>query len=700
MPFRFDIIIGLLFLVVLPLSSFANLQDSLLHIYRTHPEDSVRLRALHDIAWSYINIDPVLMEKWANRYLKEGKALDIGYTQAVGYNLLGISTSISGDKHKAVEYFKQSLQLCKKYGPASLEITLNNNIGVAYLGMNKYYKAYEYHENAYKAAVAVKDTLKQIFTISNMAGDLNMVGQYEEVFVLLDKHKTLLDLLPADHPKKAYYLGSHHMIKSYAYYKSGRVGQAKREVALTIDIMEKSQQYYPMLEALLLKSDVAIDKGGFATAEASYLKGITIAETYHLSGEKFRFYDALAQLYLKQKKYGQAERYAELAFDHAQGGGRLETQCNALAVILEVQASRQDYQAAFETNLRLTALSDSLAIQQKATDIENLSYQHDLAKREAENQLLISKKNIIESQLRQRNYIFLVVLCLLIMASVATVLFAKAKRRKAMQNLLLEKKVEKRSAELQVLNTRLSQTSNELEKFAYITSHDLKEPLRNINGFVKLIQRRAGDKFEESVAENFKDIIDNVNQMKELIDDVLSFSTASGENIPIECIDLNNTVKNIKKQLDNLIETRGAVINSKQLPVIFSGKPQLHIVLKNLIENGIKYNKSEAPEIHIGYKKVKGAHQISVKDNGIGIDEAYHQQIFDMFKRLHNRSSYKGSGLGLAICKKVVRQLDGDILLESEVGHGATFTIVLPIFNESQSKQEGAHLKNAVLSVS
>ncbi|MEL6923278.1 MAG: ATP-binding protein, partial [Bacteroidota bacterium] len=170
----------------------------------------------------------------------------------------------------------------------------------------------------------------------------------------------------------------------------------------------------------------------------------------------------------------------------------------------------------------------------------------------------------------------------------------------------------------------------------------------------------------------------NAKQMHVLIEEVLEFSKIKNQEIHKEDVDLNLIMKDIRRTLGATLREQNATIEHDVLPVVEAQYSHVFLLLKNLIENGIKYNKSHEPHIRIAWEEQKTNYLISVVDNGIGIDPDFHQQIFEMFKRLHNHQQYKGSGLGLAICKRIVEKFEGTIRLESQEGAGSTFVFTLP----------------------
>lgn len=244
----------------------------------------------------------------------------------------------------------------------------------------------------------------------------------------------------------------------------------------------------------------------------------------------------------------------------------------------------------------------------------------------------------------------------------------------------------KNNALLKIKSNELFESNQELEKFAFLASHDLKTPLRNIVSFSMLLEKQLRGTSEEKALEYSNFILKGSLKLDKLVNDVLSYSRFTSIKENKEEIDLNEIVDEIETSITEYLTSKNAVIKiESRLPVIYSHKSMIIQLIKNLIENGIKYNESKNPEIVISFENKSDKNYLLVSDNGIGIKEEYHNSIFTMFSRLHSEQDYEGSGIGLSLCKRIVDKIGGEITLESQLGEGTSFSILLPdsIFPET-----------------
>ena len=225
----------------------------------------------------------------------------------------------------------------------------------------------------------------------------------------------------------------------------------------------------------------------------------------------------------------------------------------------------------------------------------------------------------------------------------------------------------------------LEKSNSELEQFAHIASHDLKEPLRSISSFLTQLDKKYSDTLDVRGKQYIEFAVTGAKRMKTLIDDILAFSSVGKLEKNLEPVDLNSLIIRVQQMNYEQIQETNATLKVDHLPVIKSNGQLLFLIFHNLIGNAIKYRRNNtAPSIEIQATESKSEWVISVSDNGIGIDKTHHEKIFLIFQRLQSREDTEGNGIGLSIVKKAVDSLGGRIWLESEPEKGSIFYFSFP----------------------
>jgi PAS domain S-box-containing protein len=224
---------------------------------------------------------------------------------------------------------------------------------------------------------------------------------------------------------------------------------------------------------------------------------------------------------------------------------------------------------------------------------------------------------------------------------------------------------------------RLARSNEELEQFAYVASHDLQEPLRVVTGYVQLIERKYKDQLDADASQFFFFIIDGVARMQQLITDLLNYSRVGTRAAPLRTVNMEAVLGRAMANLKPIIAESGATVTFDSLPIVQGDETQLVQVLQNLIGNGIKFHSDQPPRIDVSAHRNGEGWRFAVRDNGIGIEQQYWEQIFVIFQRLHTRQKYPGTGIGLAICKRIIERHGGRIWLDSQPGQGTTFYFTL-----------------------
>ncbi|MFN5425000.1 MAG: ATP-binding protein [Bacteroidota bacterium] len=241
-------------------------------------------------------------------------------------------------------------------------------------------------------------------------------------------------------------------------------------------------------------------------------------------------------------------------------------------------------------------------------------------------------------------------------------------RRKEDEALLLElnKQLKQRADELAASNV-------ELERFAYVASHDMQEPLRMITSFLQLFRKKYQEKIDDTAEQYLHFVMDGADRMKRLITDLLEYSRIGSNKGVAESIDINQLMKEVQEVFVNRIAECEATIICKDLPVIMGNKTQLFQLFQNLVGNALKYIGTEKPIVIVSGQEEDNHFLFSIQDNGIGIKPMFFDKIFVLFQRLHHKHQYSGTGIGLSVCKKIVEKHGGKIWVTSEPDKGSTF---------------------------
>lgn len=257
-------------------------------------------------------------------------------------------------------------------------------------------------------------------------------------------------------------------------------------------------------------------------------------------------------------------------------------------------------------------------------------------------------------------------------------------------NFLIQKR--KSELELNDFARRLEQTNSELKDFTYVVSHDLQEPLHLIRAFAERITTRSRSVLDEQGAAYLERIIKAAGRMQSLIDGLLQYSRLTTQAKEFTVVNLSDVVREVIADLEVRIDQMRAEIKIGDLGIVEADPLQMRQLFQNLVSNALKYSSGlEPPFIEVfpasPHEQIgrSGMRQIVVKDNGIGFDSCFQEQIFGLFQRLHGRDEYNGTGIGLAICKKIVERHGGVISARSASGKGAEFVVMLPVKQKKRS---------------
>lgn len=305
-------------------------------------------------------------------------------------------------------------------------------------------------------------------------------------------------------------------------------------------------------------------------------------------------------------------------------------------LMANIYEKAENYKKAYEYHVVYAQAQESFSKERRLRQTIDLEIRHSLKQKEKEIELLTQKNNY--------------------------------------QSLLI-----KQGEQINQQNEQLKEVNEELRQFAYVASHDLKEPLRMIGSYAQLLKVKFGKKAEGEDQLYFNFLTDGVKRMKNLLDDLLRYATVGKQDIEHSTVDLNEVFQIVIENLMVSIDENQALIEADTLPTLSTNERMMSQLLQNLISNAIKFKKAnEQPLIKVKYEYKQGSHLFEVSDNGIGIAKEYQERIFVIFQRLHKKTEYEGTGIGLSICQKIVKRLGGELWLESEKGKGTSFFFTLP----------------------
>jgi signal transduction histidine kinase len=331
-------------------------------------------------------------------------------------------------------------------------------------------------------------------------------------------------------------------------------------------------------------------------------------------------------------------------------------------IIKQIEALNKQQQQIAESNTEILEQKAVLAKQKE--DLENTEL----------------KVNVVTKKLSAQRIINYLLLALVLVAIIlGWVLYKNYYQTKRLNSILKQK-----NDMIYSQSFTLASKNKELEEFAYITSHDLKEPLATISGLISLLRDDYEDKLDDDALMSMDFIDQSSDRMRTQIDDLLEYSKLgkSKDKVSIDC---NILLDEITFDISNAISRFNAKIIYEDLPTLFASKVEIRGVFQNLINNAIKFKRADVnPVVTITYKLLsyapqnKAYWQFEIADNGIGIAEKHKHKIFSIFQRLHSREEYEGTGIGLSFCKKIVESLGGQIWFESEINKGTTFFFTIP----------------------
>ncbi|MEO1518546.1 MAG: tetratricopeptide repeat protein [Bacteroidota bacterium] len=632
---------------------------------------------------------------------------------------LGTSYREQSDYPKAIEAFEQGLRLSQKANDLTWIVRYHRNLGEVYKKSNEYTHALDHFQiildKFSNGQLKDQQIIAQVYF--EMASIYNSLGNYElayqnqiqslnhnemlqdsmgiarnlygigSIFFYQESYERALDYYDRSLGISKKLVDTRMVYSSLAAIGStyNRMGNTELSVQYNFNSLKVAKDMNYKMGVCYATQNIGSDylEMGQTTLAIDYLK--QAVETRQEIEDKWGLcstYRMLATAYTANQDYDKALEFGHKSLELAQIINSNTRKIEIYKVLANVYRESGKSDKAFNYLYKHMMMKDSSINESSIQKMSDIKKSYEIQKREKE--IALIKKNQQLNRWQKNTFIgaFILSLCIMWM------IYSRYRTQFANNKILEEKNVliQKQNEQLEIANQRqvemnqkLEDSNKELEQFAYVASHDLKEPLRTINSYTSLLQRRFLPKVSDPTANEFMNfIMDGTQRMQNLLDELLNYSRAIRSSQNLEMVNTSEIAEMVTFNLNRLIQEKNAQVDIGHLPVIKANKTQINQLFQNLISNAVKYTHQDNPQVTVQCKEKDQQYVFSIKDNGIGIAPEHKEEIFQMFRRLHTNKEFEGTGIGLATCKKIVSQYGGNIWVESVKNEGSTFFFSIP----------------------
>ena len=622
------------------------------------------------LAWYKGDIDgaKVLFQKALRQFEKTGDKKEIANT----INNIGLAHQTTGDYTLSIEQLSRALEIRKEIEDSAGMATSYNNLGVLYHMTGDFEKSLKFHTQALKIRQEIGDVKNSAHSYLNVGNIYMVTGDLDKA---LESFSDGLDIHQKTNNRRG--MADAHTNIGDIYLEGKAHEEALEHYLEALVIREKLDDKTGVRESLSSIGKVHFARKDYKQAIANYVRALTISQTMDDKPGMLEQYNLLGACYNRLENPEVALSYLTKSMTLAKEIGALTELSKAYQLAADAHVLRAEFAEAYGYQRRYIEAKDSMFNQEKTRALVEMQTQYDVESKEREIDLLTKDTQIFQLQKRG----LMIGLITLLFGGLASFFYYRYRVQTRSARILFSQK-----QEIEAQNRELSISNRDLEQFAYVVSHDLKQPLRTIGSYVGLIERRYKEDLGEDGQEFMDFITSGVRRMSTLLGDLLEYSQ-TGKRGDDEVVDLNDVMNVASQNLIQQIREENALVKVDPMPELIGNKNALVQLFQNLVSNAIKFRGDDLPVVEVGYEDEGDHHLISVRDNGIGIDEAYKEKIFVVFQRLHHTQDvYPGTGIGLSICQKVVKQHGGDIWVESNYGQGSTFFIRLPKRNWEEQR--------------
>jgi len=554
---------------------------------------------------------------------------------------------------------------------ADLEANLYASLVTIYIKQQDYIKSIEYTQLVMQYANAFGDVEKELMALNNMAIIHGLKGEYGEameyLFEALDKSKEIN--FRGQVAKSLINLGS---IYAQLFNSPEAIQKYNTVLAEYQDVLELSTT------VILYNNlgNIHFESNDLSLAKSYYQQGLDYAEQSNYTEMLGHLNAQLAKCAIKLERLTEAQTLCKIASTYFNENPNLSGYQIHLINLGQIDFKEEKIDSAkwfLSKGLELAKQREDRNMQIVCFAALSNVYKKEGNFRKAvafQDQYLDHSR---ELQLKKQNLQFLDL-------EISQVIKDKQRR---IEQLIKDNEYKalllKQSERIAEQNQALKEANEELRQYAYVTSHDLKEPLRMISNFSKLLEKKYKSELGEDSEEYFHYIDEGVYRINTLLDDLLKYTTIGNANVELGQVHLKDVIDITLMHLKVKIDESNTNFQIGNMPIVYSNQSLLIQLIQNIISNAIKFRKSDvAPKIKISSEENEISYILTITDNGIGIPEDQLKRIFIIFQRLHPRGTYEGTGIGLAICKKIIKKLGGQIWVKSTVDVGTSFTFTIP----------------------
>ena len=670
---KFAVDFFLLFILTIglfcPKTAHATELDSLYQVLSVAKEDTTKVKSLIRACWLLHRTDIVKTEKFARQCLELSKTLDYQIGIVESYSYISWAHFSNGEYEIALDYSTKAVIIAEKSTDSSL-------ISLAYNDIASIYSEIGRPDEALAILQKATDLDMKSGRVENIAiMYLNMAYLLSDNKNNKEARKYFFKALKASKKaKESMIISAIHLGIAEMYEKEKNMNNAEEYYSNALKMAEQDNDLEVLAFATLGLSNINVRRGNKEMALNQAEFAVKLVESITDVYSTIAAYTKLVKIQREVKEYDKSLNNSLKAIKMSEEHNMVNERIEAYKEISKTYSEIHNYEQAYRFSEKYHNLQDSTFSEEKAKNILQLEkkYQSDL--KEKENAVLKLPREEQELQIKQNNTLNRALFFILFLLGIVGFLAYRRYKDKISAHDILEDKVNERTEELRLMNNNLEKSNKELERFAYIASHDLREPLRNISGFAGLLKKELKPQKGSNIDEYLSFITNNTSQLSTLIQDILIYSKLNQEQEELIAVNPNTIISDINKTLAHSIKEKKVKIFVKgNLPILKSNGQQVYFLFKNLIENGIKYNNSDFPRIDIVCNNIGDKYEFLVKDNGIGIDPEYSAKVFEMFTRLHDRGQFKGTGLGLSLCRKIVENHGGTIRVKSVENKGSSF---------------------------